>query len=248
MNILMVGSTPPVGQVLKRGLMQLGHKVDMVDNPSFFDDGMPIEYELTWTMPRMRYGDRSLFDIVHVHSPNLKKWLVAYPYVRAGVPLVCHWHGTDLRDWKKSFPVKNWFIRHAKMNLYSTIDLAWWIQKAPRMLLNCPVDTDLFKPGMTTGTGTVTFNGGAKSFEYHRIPHKKMPSYLQKFEKASIHNDTGEMSVDDGLFSIIAFECASCGLKVEQFPWMTREWVLQNASMNVICKKIEQLYKEAIVT
>jgi len=236
MKILMVGSAANVGPVLKRGLERLGHTVVLVHNPSVFDDTVETK-KLKWGFPVKRYGDG--FDVVHVHSPNLKKLLAVFPYWWHCVPLVCHWHGSDLRVWRKSFPVKRWFIRHAAMNLYSTLDLAWWIQGAPKRLLNCPVDTELFKPWAVPGSGMVTFNGGGRSFCDHRIPHKEMPEYLRRYSRADIHNSMG---LDDGLFSVIAFEAAACGLDVAQFPWMTREWVMGSCGMDVIAEQMEEIY------
>lgn len=238
MKILMISTTPPVGQTLRRGLEALGHRVVIVDDPSPFDDAMKPEYHMSWSVSlRRRFGDG--YDVVHVHSPNLKKFLLAYPYVKRGVPMVCHWHGSDLRIWTRSFPVRRWFMRHAKMNLYSTNDLAWWVH-GRKMLLNCPVDCEMFKPGEEPGHGTVVFNGGGKAFNDHRILHENMPEYLQGYSMADIHN---AMGLDDTLLSIIALECSACGLKVVQFPWMTRDWVLENASLPVIAKKVEQVYE-----
>ena len=129
------------------------------------------------------------------------------------------------------------------MNLYSTNDLAWWLQGVPKRLLLCPVDTELFKPARTSGEGSVTFDGGAQAYGMHRVPHSNMPMYLQRFDTANIHN---AMGLDDTLYSIIAFEAAACGLKVEQFPWMTRDWVLQHSSMTVIAEQLENIYKEIL--
>lgn len=237
MNILMISALAPVGQILKRGLERLGHTVVLVDNPSVFDDGMKSDYPLRWVLPlKKQFGDD--FDIIHVHSPNLKKFFLVYPYRH--VPMVCHWHGSDLRIWKKSFPVRHWFMRHAKMNLYSTVDLAWWIHGKKKLLL-CPVDTEMFKPAEKKGKGTVLFSGGSQSFKAHRVLHKDMPAYLQKFERADVRP---AMGLDTHLISITALECASCGLEVVQFPWMNREWVLKNADMMVIAKKLEEIYNE----
>jgi hypothetical protein len=231
-----------VGQVLRRGLEKLGHTVVMADNPSVFDDGMKPEYDLKWYEPVFGHlGEADDYDIVHVHSPNLKKFLAVIPY--SDVPLVCHWHGTDLRYWRKAWPVKRYMMKHAAMNLYSTVDLAWWLQGVPKRLLNCPVDTELFKPGDKPGEGSVVFDGGAKAYSQHHIPHKDMPGYLRMFEFASIHN---AMGLDDTLYSIIAFECAACGLMVEQFPWMTREWVLQNASIPVVTIQLQKIYQDVM--
>lgn len=248
----MIGSCPPVGQTLKKGLEQAGHSVTLVDDPSVFDDDVKAEYPLKWSLGlRKGFGDDyprpdgkleiPRYNVVHVHSPNLKKCLLAYPYVRAGVPLVCHWHGSDLRLFWKSWPAKQWCIKHAKMNIYSTCDLAWWLRDSPKRLINCPVNCDVFKPGETAGDGLVTFDGGAKAFRTHRVPHKEMPEYLRRYQFASIHN---AMGLDDNLYSIIAFEAAACGLIVLQFPFMNREWVLSNASIPVITKQLLQVYKE----
>lgn len=240
MNILMVGSVCNVGCNLKVGLEELGHSVTLVSNRSVFDDYGP-DFDLSWWDSFRKTQD--VFDIVHIHSPNLKKFLVCIRDFKNS-KLVCHWHGSDLRVFAKCFPVKSFFLNYADAHIYSTIDLAWWIPVGNKYHIWCPVDTDLFRPnGNGDGVGEVIFDGGAKSYSTHRVHHNEMPGYLNRFSSASIHNAYG---LDDHLMSVIALECISCGLSVKQFPLLDRKWVEDNASISVVAKKIESIYREVL--
>lgn len=240
----MVGGSASVSGNLKTGLEHKGHTVVLACDPSpHNDDTVRYEYRLRWCFPlRKQFGDG--YDIIHVHSPNLKKYLMIQPYLHDGVPLVCHWHGSDLRIPFKSFPMKHHMIQNASMNIYSTCDLAWWIQTKNKMLLNCPVDTDIFKP-LGKGEGCVVFDGGGKAYAAHKIQHHLMPGYLNRFAEADIHN---AMGLDDSLFSVIAFEAASCGLRVKQFPWMDRQWVVDNCDVDVVAERLERIYYDVFVS
>lgn len=241
MKVLMVGSQASVSGNLRKGLECRGHTVVVVHTPTPVDEGCP-HYSSRWVNPlRKQFGDG--FDVVHVHSPNLKRFLMVYPYLRGGVPLVCHWHGSDLRVWYKSMPVKRYMMRKAGMNVYSTVDLAWWL-RVPRdrkVLVNCPVDTDVFKPSGVRGSGVVVFDGGGLSG--HRVPHGDMPGFLCKYEMVDVHNSMG---LDDNLMSVVALEAASCGLVVKQFPWIDRRWVEENASVGVVGQQMEELYRVVV--
>jgi glycosyltransferase involved in cell wall biosynthesis len=245
LKILMIGSQCCTSGNLKKALERKGHSVTLVYNSTTTDEPRHlIDYPLLWRLPiKKRYG--SDYNIVHVHSMNLKKFLLAFPYIITGTPLVCHWHGSDLRISSKSFPVKCLSMRIAKMNFYSTVDLSWWIKvdKSKKMLLNCPVDTDVFKPNDTKKIGTVVFNGGARAYKTHSVEHREMPNYLNQFESAEIHISYG---LDDQLYSVLAFECASCGVVVNKFKWMTRKWVIENAGIKVIGDKVESVYKKIV--
>jgi len=240
MNILMVHSMCNISTNLKKGLEKLGHKVTIVGVDSPFEDEKP-DITMNWKdILHNKYGDD--YDIVYLHSPNFKKCLAIQKYI-GDKKLVCHWHGSDLRIWRKSFPIRTYMLWMADAHIYSTIDLAWWIKRDMKFNILPPVDTEQFKPNKEKKMGTVIFDGGGKALEVHKIPHKFMPEYLNKFEKAEIHNAYG---LSDKLMSVIALECLACGLKVEQFPNLNREWVVKNASVDVIAKKTEKILEDVI--
>lgn len=238
----MVGGSCNVGCNLKRGLEKLGHRVVLVKELSVFDDYSP-DKTLWWGGVLRKNLGR--FDVVHIHSPNLKKFLFALRYLLAGSVLVCHWHGSDLRLWRKSFPVRHLCFMFGVAHLYSTRDLAWWIwtDKSCKFHVWCPVDTEVFRPYLNRKSGIVLFDGGGKSYQEHRVLHRDMPSYLNRFAVADIRN---AMGLDDGLMSVIALEAASCGLVVKQFPWMDRDWVVDHASIGVVSERVESIYKGLI--
>ena len=236
----MIGSPCNIGCNLKKGLEERGHSVTLVGDNSVFNDSPP-DFLIRWKdIFQKKYGND--FDIVHIHSPNLKKLLLVFAYLRKS-KLFCHWHGSDLRMWTKTFPVKKLFLRISDANIYSTCDLGWWIRKSLKRHIWCPVDTDVFKLNNERGVDEITFDGGGKSFDDHHIEHADMPEYLSGYASADIHNAFG---LDDGLMSVIALECLSCGLKVNQFPLLNREWVVNNASVPVVAKRIEDFYYEVL--
>jgi len=234
----MIGSVCNVGCNLKMGMEELGHSVTLVADESPFEDCLP-DFPMQWGMGTQKFYGEGL-DIVHIHSPNFKKYLLAFPYLN-DCKLVCHWHGSDLRKFAKAFPMKTFFFRRGDMHLYSTEDLAAYIRSKRKHHLWCPIDTDVFKPDGDKGNGEITFNGGGKSYDDHKIEHCDMPDFLNEFETASIHNAYG---LPDDLMSVIALECLSCGLHVNQFPKLDRKWVVDNASIPVVCKKLEGFYEE----
>jgi glycosyltransferase involved in cell wall biosynthesis len=231
MNILMVGDAAFVGENLKKGLEKMGHTV-VHDTDIHWPD-----------IFKLKYG-RQKFDVVHIHSPNFKKLLLVLKYLRHS-KLVCHWHGSDLRHPLKAFPVYN-LLKKADFNLYSTLDLAWWLRKVSvdrKMLFACPIDTVLFKPNGNIKHGVVVFNGGGRSIAVHKIPHDEMPEYLNQFRTVDVHNADG---LDDGLPSVIAFEAASCGCNVPELPHINRQWVLDNASIFLQTKRLLDVYRRLL--
>lgn len=238
----MIDNIAFVGENLKKGLEKLGHTVI-------------LDTDLHWTqLFRKKYGKQH-FDIVHIHSPNFKKLTIVWRYLK-NAKLICHWHGSDLRFPYKAFPVYHYLKRCTDFNLYSTLDLAWWLRKVlqnKKQLFNCPIDTDAFKPNETIrkvatpyfeSKQETDFTGGGASFKVHRIPHNKMPEYLNRFKIVNVHNKVGDNEVDDGILSVVAMEAVCCGCIVPQLPWLDRDWVLMNAELNMQSKKLEDIYKE----
>jgi len=223
---------------LKKGLEKFGHEVVIQD-------------VLRWRdIFRKKYGEQR-FDIVHIQSPNFKKLCIGWRYIFgrlffSDAKLVCHWHGSDLRHSLHAFPVYRLLKLMGDFHLYSTLDLRWWLRNISddkKLLFNCPVDIDHFKPSDMVKEGGVVFNGGGKSFAVHRIPHEEMHMYLNRFETVDVHNDDG---LDDGLLSVIALEAACCGCKVPQLSNLNRQWVVENASIDSQTKKIIEVYERLL--
>jgi len=240
MNILMVGDAAFAGENLVKGLKQRGHTVFHVQVFSWFD------------IFHKKY-DGFCFDVVHIHIPNFKKLLMVWRYVfrylffrDKHVKIVCHWHGSDLRHPLKTFPVYRFFQRFGDFHLYSTLDLRWWLKwvsEDRKMLFTCPVDTMLFKSDGGVKEGNVVFRGGGKSFKDHRIPHDKMSGYLNRFSVVDVFNADG---LDDGLLSVVAMEAVCCGCRVNQLPGLTRQWVVDNASIDVQTEKLLSVYGKVL--
>lgn len=231
MKVLIVDNTAFVGENIKKGLEMLYHYDVTLDDNISWRDSFGHKY------------NQEYFDIIHVNSPNFKKLATIWNYLRDGTKLVCHWHGSDLRHPVKCFPVYRWLQVHADMNLYSTLDLRWWIKYSDKkMLFNCPVDTDVFQPdSVHIKHGHTRFVGGGQSFNVHRISHSDMPRYLNQFETVDIINADG---LDDGLLSVIALEAASVDCKINQLPWLNRDWVIDNASILSQTKQLVDVYND----
>ena len=223
MNFLIVGNVASLGWNLKQGLKKKGHDVDIV-----FDKSICVDGESTGIRKKS-------YDVVVLNSPNIFKLKRFWRQIFSCRKLVCYWHGSDLRMWKKSFPVRLYFMRRAHVNLYSTVDLAWWLPNDDRSkhLISC-VDTDMFKPN-----GTVVLSDGARRKE--KIPHKDMPSFLNRFECAEVCPAFG---LDCGLLQVSHLEAISCGLTVVSHPYFDRDWVLENASIDVYADKFFKLLHE----
>jgi hypothetical protein len=233
MKILMIGDIAFVGENLKKGLEAKGHSV-------------LLDTDLHWSELLRKKYDKQNFDIVHINSPNFKKLGIGWRYLVHDTKLICHWHGSDLRHPLKEFPVYHYLLKVADFNLYSTVDLGWWLRKVPndrKMLFICPVDTELFRPYNQAKHGAAVFNGGGRSFKVHKVPHDQMQRYLNQFEVVTTHKIEG---LDDGLISVLDLEAAACGCRVSGNPWLNREWVINNASIESQTKKILDVYKKLL--
>lgn len=234
MNILMIDDIAFVGTNLTKGLREKGYDVLLTK-------------DMRWSRLFQKPYGKKFFDIVHVHSPNFKKLGLVYRYLKDGGKLVCHWHGTDLRHPIKTFPVYRYLMENADMNLYSTLDLCWWLRKISRdkkMLFNCPIDTNMFKSLYNKNRrGEVTFVGGGKSIKVHKIKHDDMPSYLNQYKIVNVYNADG---LDDGLLSVLAMESVCCDCVVPQIPWLNREWVINNSSIITQTDKLIKIYEEIL--
>lgn len=78
--------------------------------------------------------------------------------------------------------------------------------------------------------------------EKRMIPHKDMPRFLNQFEEIKSHN----YQADDRIPSVTVMEAVACGLKSFYHPWMTREWVIKNASFESQTDKLLKIYKKCL--
>lgn len=232
----MVGNTAFVGENLKKGLEELGMNVTLIK-----------EKELRW-FKNKRIDNH--FDIVHIHSPNFKKFLYIKKFViqnlLKGKPkIIIHNHGSDLRLKYKMFPCYTFMFFIGDYFLYSTIDLAWWlrtiIKDDDKEYFICPVDTDVFKPINKCREGILMW--GKKYSKGRNIPHDEIPDMLNKYAEVSCYPSYG---LSPYLVSVSALEAGSCGCKVTHHPYMDRKWIMDNASIVVQCKKLYNIYNRVV--
>lgn len=242
MNVLMVGNTCSMGWNLKKGLSKKNVNVTLVSDGNKLISGK-YDYHPSWFyFLQKKYGKKH-FDIVHLHSPNLKHLGLVWRYLTKDTKLVCHWHGSDLRMRKEPFSAK-WLLKEiSNYHLYSTIDLAWWLRDIPdekKMLFRQVIDTEMFKPLNRDRKGTLVFGrGGIHKDKY--IPHDKIPELLNRYEMVKVFPAYG---LSPYLVSASALEAASCGCKIYHHPYMDREWVKNNTSTESQTEKLINIYNE----
>ena len=243
MNVLMIGNCASVGWNLTQGLRKKNINVVFVGNSSKCISGR-YDCHLSWRDFLQKGYGKKHFDIIHIHSPNFKLLGLAFRYLKGDTKLVCHWHGSDLRMFRKTFPV-HWLLKKiAVYHLYSTIDLAWWlrsIDKSKKQLFRCPVDIDLFKPNGNKKNGLLILLGGAKT----SIPilHDYMSEHINNFGKLQVYPAYG---LSEKLLQVSLMEGAACGLNVINHSWINRDWVINNASIESQTKKLINIYNEVL--
>lgn len=241
MNVLMIGNVASTGWNLVKGLEKKGINVVLVSDESIVTSGI-YDYQLSWfDFLRKKYG-KDYFDIIHIHSPNLKKLSIAYRYLNA--KLVCHWHGSDLRIPRKAFPVYHLLKKISDYHLYSTIDLAWWLRKIDKdkkQLFLCPIDTSLFKPDGNKKQGLLTLSDGGKIGS--PIYHDDMPKYMNNFDSLKV---IPAYNLSERLLQVSMLEGAACDLNVLNHPWLNRKWVIDNASIDSQTEKLINIYNKVL--
>lgn len=243
MNVLMIGNTASVGWNLVKGITDTDINVTFVGNHKDFLSGT-YDYILSWKdFLHKNYG-KTKFNIIHIQSPNLKKLGAIQRYMK-NAKLVCHWHGSDLRIPRKAFPVYKYLKKHGDYHLYSTVDLRWWLRTIPedqKERFICPIDTEQFKPMGEKTNNNILIQGGGGGYSNYRIIHDDMPKFISQYKTASIN----DKDFDNNLLSVMALEAASCDVKVKEYPWMDREWVIENASIKSQTPKIIKIYERLI--
>jgi len=237
---------------MKKGLEKIEGvaRVDILFDEAPTIDGTPTPFQSV-----LQPGQ---YDIVHYHYPFVKTYWKHKLYIENARVLVCHWHGTDLRLTTFKNPLKNLYkplqtalhklmFEMADFHYYSTIDLSWWLRSLPRdkrsHIYQC-IDTDIFKPLPTSVTkGIISLEKGSRGFETHKILHKDMPYKLSHYIRANIVPAEG---LDQKLVQVSTLECLACGLFVNGHAGKDRRWVLDNASIPVVCSKTYDKYCELL--
>ena len=239
MNVLMIGNVVSVGWNLTKGLRKNGIDVVFVDNENICTSGKS-DYNMSWDDFLGKGYGKGDFDIVHIHAPNFKKLGLVWRYLNDDTKLICHWHGSDLRIFRKTFPVSRLLKKIADYHLYSTIDLAWWlrnVENTKKQHFRCPVDTDLFKPYGNKRDGLLVLSGGARTVD--PLMHDDMPEYMNSFDYLDV---TPAYDLSKKLLPVSMLEGGACGLYVLNHHWLTRSWVVANASIESQTKKLLDIY------
>ena len=249
MNVLMIGNIASTGWNLTKGLRNNSVNVIFVGNKNKCTDGN-YDYSLSWHDFLRKGYSKKYFDIIHINSPNFKKlglvwkYLTNYGIFFKETKLICHWHGSDLRILRKTFPV-SWLLKKiGNYHLYSTIDLAWWLRhvdKSKKQHFICPVDTDLFKPNNNIKQNLLILSNGGKT--KYPILHKKMPNFMNQYKSVIIKPSH---SLSEKLLQVSMLEGASCNLDVLNHTWLNREWVIKHASIESQTKKLITIYKKVL--
>lgn len=251
----MLGNTGNVGVNLKKGLMGLGHNVVLCFNPHVVYDNEWVDYPLSYRNFWFHNGlDLNSFDIIHINAPDMMKFLFCWLQIlkrHSSPKIVMHWHGSNLR-YPFNFIFQPFFTNVCKhlgdFHLYSSIDLCFYLRNISddcKMLFLCPVDTDVFKPmiplkcrpfdKLVWGKGRV----GKDSW----IPHGDVPVLLNQYRTVETYPDLG---VSPFMMSVSALEAGSCGCRVVHHPYLTRRWVLGNASVESQSRLLEGIYKHLL--
>jgi hypothetical protein len=248
LKVLIIGNTANVGYNFKKGLISKGHTCHCWFKKTFCLSGFPDS----------NFLEPTDYDVVHLDFcvlgiRGLLKW---WRYIKNAKVLMCYWRGTDLRG--KDFPLlksipykifhyfwKQYLFKRADFHLYSTYDLGWWLRTVPKCdqayNLQC-VDTELFIPiNVHKSEDTLVREGGALCEK--QIYHENMYSVYNQHTRIKV---TPAINLDSHLISVTALEALSCGLTVENHLDKDRDWVIENASIEVYTTKMLQLYKKLI--
>ena len=243
MKILIVGNTASTGWNLKKGLMNFSdvERIDIIFEKTPILSGTPDKEILP----------PGSYDVVFCIYPFIKKSIkkkIKCHLLKSKL-FICSWCGTDLRGKDFKFPLnyiyplihnytKGWFFYHADFHFYSTYDLAWWLRSIPsnkKSHLFQAVDTDQFKPIGCKKEGVFRNKGGAFGYKESKITHDEMPTYMNQFKKAEIIPGAG---LDVHTIQVTHLESAACGLQVKWHEHLDRDWVIRNASKEIIALKV----------
>lgn len=238
MKVLMMDNISSTSYYLSEQLEKFGYDITLVSDENVITTGR-YDSSIKWShWGKKIFGDH--FDILHINSPNLKKVGVIIRYLRNS-KLICHWRGSDIRLWWKTFPVKNYLLGMADFHLYSTPDLHFWLRNIPeekKMLFRSCVDTDLFKPNGKPKKGLLEMD----KRDVRNVPHEEMPDVYNQYEKIEVKNPLAGKHIP----SVTAMEAAACGLRVKHLPYLNREWVLKHASVRGQVCKLMGVYNSLI--
>lgn len=223
MRVLMVGNTASIGHNLRKGLRAEGIECDMICSAkseiiSGEDDKPDGKY-----------------DLIHLHYPVALRYWLNWDFVKRifTTPIVTHWHGSDLRAKGPIRRLLRWyFLKRSKAILYSTKNLKKYLPENA-IWLPSPIDTDVFKPMKVENKNVVVWGRG-------KIPHDKVPEYLNRFKECEIIN------ASDATLTVSFLEALACGLKVKGFEEYDRDYVIKNHSIPVVTKMLIKIYKNIL--
>jgi hypothetical protein len=247
MNLLIIGNTTSSGWNLKKGLEKYYSdsfkRIDLVFDPNPTISGHQSEYLL----------EPGEYDFVLYNYPFIKTYLKHKKYLNSGAKIINWWRGTDLRGKDFKNPLMNigykimhyFFIRKmfkkAKINLYSTFDLSWFIKAKNKQHFYQIIDTDKFiNTNNPHRNGTIVLSKGAKGYNKQRINHKNMPEVLNRYEYARIYPAEG---LDSHTIQVSHLECLACGLIVYHHEEKNRDWVIKNCSIKAGADRFIKIIK-----
>lgn len=251
LKILMVNNICSISYNLKKGLIELGHNVVLVFDEHKYLSGKP-DYQLKDIKRFYKQYPDDFFDIVHIHYPCFK-WIIPFRKYIKHSKLILHWHGSDLREFPVSFykDFKNfcfkklddiairYYKKKAVFHFYSTPDLSWWLRDIPKnkqMWFLNPVDIDMFK-SKNNGDNHIVFNNEFKL----GIEHDLFPSFLEQFSSAEV---VPSYNLNPFQLYVTTLECLSMDIKVKYHEDKNREWVIENCSIPIVVKRLEDVYNK----
>ena len=197
------------------------------------------------------------FDIIHVHG--LWKILPTVKLLYPSKPLIFHCHGTDIRGlWKK----RRKFWKYADQVLYSTLDLKDAETPIGAVLINNPIDTDLFYRkhlGLLGYAFHISYNADnearALAEQYklklvihnslkNPIRHIKMVDELCKYE---YYIDVKAIAPSFKIYNYLSktgLEALACGLKVVNRDGEILRGLPDKHNPVKVAGKLYQIYRE----
>ena len=224
-RILIVGNTASIGWNLRKGLKKKkGIECDIIFKPKPIIEGEPtistIDALKVWK-----------YDIINIHFPTSR---FKFPFVILSKlfrkKLVVIFHGSDCRNVKHIYRLLKWIVcKLADKIFYSTTDLRKYLPETA-IWLPSPIDTEQFKPIDVKDKNVLIIDG-----TFGKIPHNKMPLYLNRFKKVQTSID---LKLETKAFiSVMALEALACGCTVVGYEHLNRNYVINNHSIDIVTRK-----------
>jgi hypothetical protein len=219
-------------------------------------------YAETVDLTPWRFGLKMLFksrgyDLVHVDGFDK---LVPWIKLLFNVPVLLHYHGTDIRGlWKR----KRKYWRFADKILYSTLDLESLDMPGQAVYMPAVIDTELFTPqleclkkpssGLTLSyraddlAGKLAFERDLHlTVQPRNMSYKDMPTLLSRYEYYVEVKRTVEgwrLGKKDSV-SCTALQALASGLKVVKWNGETISQFPEEHAPENVCGKLYGIYKE----